>query len=215
MDERIEKIKEVGKWHFRHFSIRQIAEKTGLSPNTVQKYIAIIRDRMQGMPDVDNWIRDTVARTMEEIDKLNELEIKAWEMLDWASELVPDLDKDGCEQFNPETGQKIMKPRRPGYVTQASGQIMQIGRQRAELLKLIGNKVDLTVNLQFALKVQSVVMEKLNELDPIKYAELHREIGVLADQFEKQNGEKVALPGTPVDPVIIEGEYETAEEYGE
>lgn len=199
-DERIARIKEVGKWHFRHLSSRQIAEKCGLSLTTVTKYIAIIKDRMQGLDDIDVFIRDVVARTMEELDRLQEQEVKLWELLDWASTPVHDTkwDKD-TKESEPIyiDGVPLMKPRSPGYITQATAQMQQVIRMRAELLKLIGNKVDISINLQFAQKTQVLILEKMAELAPEHYRQLRAEIAVLADQFEK-GGEKVAL-GTSKD----------------
>lgn len=226
-DERIEKIKAVAKWHFRHFSVRQIAEKTGLSPTTVQNYIKLVKDRMQGMEDVDAFIRDVVTRTMEELDRLQEQELKVWDMLDWSSTLVPDYkrsprddnaDDEGERYVDPVTKEPLMKPRSPGYMIQATAQLQAIIRQRAELLKLIGNKVDLTVNLQFAQKVQIAIMEKMGELDPVKYRELRREIEVMAEQFKMKTGENVALPAGAApnaSEIVVEGVYEEAPVDGE
>lgn len=208
-----ERLREVARWHFRAQSARKIAEMMGMSEAQVRRDIKVITARIKEFDDLDKHLRDIVARLGEEITKISELESEQWKLLDWAMEEVvqvagpfgtpvPILDP----RTGQPTGQFEVGPRKPGMIPVITAQLASLSKQKAEYLKIIGPKVDISVNLNLQLRAQSLILEKLRGLDPTTYSVLYKELQVLAEA----NGQK-ALPAGTDD--VIDAEFATDVEY--
>lgn len=186
------RLKQVSKLHFRGFSTRKIAEEMDMPIRSVERDVATITDRIREFDDIEKTLKDLVGNTQVELTKLNELEAEQWKQLDHASERVVQTDAFGNALFelNQRTGEKtqnpILGPRSPGHIISSTNALLGIGKQRAELLKLIGPKVDITVRLQLQQKVQTRILEAIQGADPALYAQIYREIQVIAETSTTQ-----------------------------
>lgn len=210
------RLKEVSKWHFRGFSHRKIAEMMECDEATIRRDVKLITDRMREFEDLDEHLRNVVARLGEEITKISELEAEQWKLLDWASEEVIQVGgpfnspiavvgEDGQPKKDPLTGAPMFEkgPRKPGMIPVIVAQIASLSKQKAEYLKIVGPKVDIAVNLNMTMRVQTLILEKIRSADPDLYAQIYRELRVL-----KESGGKMALPSGDD---AIEAEYTDVE----
>jgi len=211
-------LREVAKWHFRGMSKPWIADRLGLSMETVSKYLKHITARIKQFDDVDKYLKDLIARTGEELTKLSLLEAELWKMHEWASKMVVKVDNFGNpipvrdhETGQPIPGQFEVGPNKAGYIPIIVGQMGQLYKQRAELLKLIGPKVDVSVNLQFQLETQGRILQILRESAPEVYAQVYRELKVVANQHALKDKENLALPGDTIDAEFSESEPYTVD----
>jgi hypothetical protein len=202
-----ERLKECAKWHFRGISMRKIAEMMGYSEAQVRRDVALISSRIKEFDDLDRHLRDIVARLGEEITKLSELEAEQWKLLDWATEEViqvagpfgtpvPVLADNGQPQKD-QFGNTLYEkgPRKPNMVPIITAQLSNLSKQKAEYLKIIGPKVDISVNLNLQLRAQALILEKLRTVDKATYAILYNELQVLAEA----NGQKALPSGDVID----------------
>jgi len=208
----VERLKAVSKWYARGYTVPRIAEKLGCSPDTIRADVKYIELRMRdGVPD-EQFIKDFVARTHEELRKLDAYADNLNEMLDWATKIVVRVDSQGepIYERDPETGEQTGKPltgmQRPGYVPVIISQLSQISKQRAELLKLVGEKTSINFNVQFYQTTQNTILEIVREQSPELYGKIYDAIAALRGKFKK--AEPVALP-PPTD--VIDAEYKETE----
>lgn len=206
-----ERLKNVARWHFRGQSERKIAEMLVMSPSQVHRDIQTITARIKEFDDLDKHLRDIVARLGEEITKISELEAEQWRLLDWAMEEVvqvagpfgtpvPVLDPKTAQP----TGEWEKGPRKPSLIPVITAQLSSLSKQKAEYLKIIGPKVDISVNLNLQLRAQALILEKLRGLDPNTYAVLYKELQVLAEA-----GGQKALPAATEE--VIDAEFHASE----
>jgi len=206
------RLKLVSKWHFRGVSGRKMAQMFGTDEKEVRKCIAQITSRVREFEDIDAHLKNLIARTGEELTKLGELEADLWQQLDHAKEMTVKVDGFGVpiRKLDLVSGQPVKEngndvfeivPRKASIIPTLVGQLANLSKQKAELLKLIGPKVDISVNLQLQLQMQSRLMEVIRESSPELYGRVYRELQVLADNAKQT----LALPsGTDV----IDAEYE-------
>lgn len=212
-----ERLKFVAKWHFRGTSNRKIAAMLSCSSSLIDNDVKRITSQMREHPDIDEHLRNIVARLGEELTKIGEAEAECWQLMDWCSEEVVQLggpfmapikkyDKHGAEMKD-SMGHTVyeMGPRKPSMIPGLIAQISSLSKQKAEYLKIIGPKVDISVNLQLQLKMQSVIMERLKEIDPNVYATLYRELQVIAES----EGKLALAPGKEdaLDAQFVEVEH--------
>lgn len=194
----IGRLKQVSTLHFRGFSNRKIAAEMETDEKTIRKMVAIITDQVREFDDINSHLNDLIARTGEELTKLNELEAEQWKLLDWCTEEVVQVDGFGnpLKVIDCNTGKLTdevqVGPRKPTMIPTVTAQIANLSKQRAELLKLIGPKVDISVKLQLQEQTQVRILEVLRELAPDTYAQLHRELTIIAESI--QGEAQKALP---------------------
>lgn len=212
-------LKEVTKLHFRGYNNRAIGEKLNLDQTAVARYVKMIADKASESENYDRFLSDTITRTMESIHGIDELMSEAWNLLEYCKEEVPqrnamgglifETDDNGEPVFNSMTGKEkvLLGPRSPGRIPGVLNQIAGLVKQRAELLKLIGPKVDISIKLQIQEQTQARILETLKGLDPETYTMLYRQLEVIT---ESTNEKRLALTGgVDEDPPsdFIEAEY--------
>jgi hypothetical protein len=206
------RLKQVAKLHFRGFSARKIAEEMGYGWKAATRDVALITDQVREFEDINEYLRDLVARTQEQLTQLAELAAEQWKLLDDASEIVVRTDAFGAPLpvLDPITGKPTGEfqkgPRAPGQVIAASSMLVGIGKQRAELLKLIGPKVDISIKLQLQEQTQARILEVLQGLAPDVYAQVYRELQIIAEASEQK-----ALPAGDA----IDAEFREADDGGD
>lgn len=206
-----ERLKAVARWHFRGISSRKIADMIGSNEQQIRRDIKTITSQIREFPDIEAHLRDLVARLGEEITKITELEAEQWKLLDWATEEVVQVGGafmspiavvgDNGQPKKDEYGNIVYEkgPRKPTMVPVITAQIANLSKQKAEYLKIIGPKVDVSINLNLQLRTQALIMEKLRSLDPTTYALLYNELQVLVEA----SGQK-ALPVPSPDAIDAE-----------
>lgn len=208
------RLKEVGRWHFRGMSIRKIAELLEMSADQVRKDVNLIKSRTREFEDLDSYLKDLIARTGEELTKLTNHEAELYEVLDYAKEHVVKLDGFGqpIPKRDPLTGKPIegqfeAGPRSPTQIGQTVRDLAAISKQRAELLKLIGPKVDISMNLQLQLQMQSRILEVIKEY-PEVYSAVYQQLRVIAENAKAKPLAIAALAEDALDAEYQETEVE-------
>jgi hypothetical protein len=188
----IGRLKQVSRLHFRGFSNRKIAEEMGMTLAQVDRDVRTVTDRVKEFDNLDEYLRDLIKRTGEELTQLGELAAEQWKLLDHASEIVAQTDPFGnpIKEINPETGQQTGRvqtgPRSPGLVISITNALLSIGKRRAELLKLVDPKIDISIKLQIQEQTQGRILEVLQSLAPDIYAQLYRELEIIQETVEQK-----------------------------
>ena len=91
-------------------------------------------------------------------------------------------------------------------VISATNTLIALGKQRSELLKLVGPKVDISVRLQIQSTIQARILEAISGVAPDLYRALHREIQIIT---ESAGDEPLAISGGRGD--YIDGEFTPSE----
>lgn len=208
----IGRLKEVSRLHFRGMSSRIIAREMDMQESAVKRDILTITDRVKELDNVDEYLKDLVARTGEELTQLNEMRAETWKQLDYASEMTVVTDPFGNPIMDLDlatgasTGRPKQAPRSAGMVISATNTLIALGKQRSELLKLVGPKVDISVRLQIQSTIQARILEAISGVAPDLYRALHREIQIIT---ESAGDEPLAISGGRGD--YIDGEFTPSE----
>ncbi|SRR6266704_647335 len=180
-----ERAEAVGELYFRGLSVPAIAKQLGAPWSEVRHFIDIIAMSAYKSDRMEAFFENLQQRTMEHITALDaQIEITYFE-LDAARERVVALDEEGFPlvERDPRTGAPTQKlktrPRSERMIAPMLSQLERLHRQKADVLKIINQKSDMTVKLQISHQIQNVILEYIQTLSPEVYAELHRQISAI------------------------------------
>lgn len=207
----VARLKQVAKYHFRGWSPARIAREMDCDQRTVAKDIAQITSQTRELDNVGAYLNDLIARTGEQIVQLDEIAAEQWKLLDWCTEEVVQVDAFGnpLSELDPQTGQvqKVngypkpqLGPRKPGMIPTVTAQLQKTLEQRAQLLKLIGPKVDISVKLQVQEQTQARILEAIATAAPELYGQLYKELQIIAETAEQQ----FSLPPGTAEAIEVE-----------
>ena len=122
-------------------------------------------------------------------------------ILDEAGNRAQYIDDKGKPRFRKKLR---MAARDMKLALKIQGEINKLGQRRSELLKIIGPKIDISVQLAMQERTQQIVLDTLQSLEPVVYARVYRQL-----QLAQQNvalDVKEALPKSSREE-IIEGSW--------
>lgn len=172
----------ISELYFRGLTVPTIARQVGARPSEVQHYIDIIQMSAYKSDMMDKFFENLQQRTMEHIAALDSQIAITYHELDYARERVVQITQFGTaiNELDPVTGQPtgaiMLGPRHASAIPKLLKQLEVLYKQKAEVLKIVGQKSDVTVKLQITHQVQTVILEFIQALDPMVYANLYRQI---------------------------------------
>lgn len=186
----MERTESVTEHYFRGLNVQSIARTLGAKQSEVQQIVDIIEHSAYRSETMSAFFEDLQQRTMEHLRALDEQLKICYAELDEARERIVKVNEFGGPVFeaDPSTGLKtttpMMVPRSAAVIPKLLKQIETLLKQKAEVLKLVGQKTDVTVKLQISHQVQTVILEFIQTLSPEIYAELYRQIEAIVPEAQ-------------------------------
>jgi predicted transcriptional regulator len=177
-----ERAQEVSELYFRGLSHQAIAKQLGARPSEIKHYIEIIQMSAYKSEMMDAFFENLQQRTMEHLAALDSQIAIAYQELDYARERVVQVSQFGTAlaeldiRSGQPTGKIMLGPRHAAAIPKLLKQLEVLHKQKAEVLKIVGQKSDMTIKLQISHQVQTVILEYIQTLSPDIYAELYRQI---------------------------------------
>ena len=195
-----ERAREVSELYFRGLSQQAIAKQLGARATEVKHYVEIIQMSAYKSDMMDEFFENLQQRTMEHLTALDAQIAITYAELDYARERVVQVNGFGVaiqeldERSGQPTGKYMVGPRHAGSIPKLLKQLEVLYKQKAEVLKIVGQKSDMTIRLQISHQVQTVILEYIQTLSPEIYAELYRQIEAI-------------VPDAKALSVTIDGDY--------
>lgn len=184
-----ERAQEVSELYFRGLPQHAIAKQLGARQSEVKHYIEIIQMSAYKSDMMDAFFENLQQRTMEHLAALDSQITIAYQELDYARERVVQVNQFGSaiqeldERSGQPNGKIMLGPRHPAAIPKLLKQLEALYKQKAEVLKIVGQKSDVTIKLQISHQIQTVILEYIQTLSPEIYAELYRQIqAIVPDQ---------------------------------
>lgn len=142
---------QAAAWHKEGRSNLEIAEMLGIEPYTVSRDLAFVRAKL-----MENAINDLDAARKAELAKLDVIEAEAWEA--WERSKQPRISKSATkgDTVNKQSVKEEERGGDPRYMEI----ILRCSDQRAKILGLVVNKVDMTSAGKPMQPIQMVEIER-------------------------------------------------------
>jgi len=183
------RLKLVAELRAKGFSFSRVATLLDYSVVTARRDFAAVEDLYKDVDDINEHLANLLQRTQEEIQKLNELEATAWTQHKWASEWVQKFTESGDPKYekDAETGQdrEAWGPRNAHLTMTLAAQLLNISKQRGELLGILNKNFDITVKLEQTIQVQTIIFGMFEDVDPKVARELKTRISAALGATKK------------------------------
>jgi hypothetical protein len=184
-----ERAEQVSELYFRGLTVPVIARQLGAKPSEITHHIEIIQMSAYKSDKMDKFFDNLQQRTMEHLAALDSQIAIAYQELDYARERVIQVNQFGApiRELDSQTGvagnEFMFGPRNAPAIPKLMKALEVLHKQKAEVLRIVGQKSDVTVKLQITHQVQTVILEFIQQLDPSVYADLYRQIqAIVPDQ---------------------------------
>ena len=177
-----ERAREVGELYFRGLPVMSIAKELGAKVSEVKHHIDIIQISAYKSDRMELFFENLQQRTMEHLMALDAQLAIAYSELDKARERVAVVSGFGepLYELDPKTGERtnriLTQPRNAPAIVPLLRALESIMKQKADVLRIVGNKTDVNVKIQVSHQIQTVILEFIQTLSPDIYAELYRQI---------------------------------------
>jgi hypothetical protein len=197
----------------RGYTAMRIARELDYSVAKARIDVETIQEKIQEFGDIRPYLDNVTERTREALSQIMEFETVLWKQLDWANEWVVQSDNFGApvREFadDGKTSTLVYGPRRPQQVLGIVSKLQDVQKQRAELLGILSKSVDITVKLEQSEKIQVIILQCIQEVDPDIATRIKHKIQAARMDVESN---RMELPSAIERPVptyqeVIEGEY--------